>query len=344
MSRWKDGNNAIFQQAQKVHGWGRIHAADRINPDNEEIRRWFLLDGVHNDVMPSYSALVCWKKSDAETLFRKGPSREEFSGIRDILEGLLDEGPVRGISRIENSEEVIRLFLSEAENQELELRDYEVIFAILQHTDDENSQTAAKNLLFTDSCRTAVMEAIRKGKDISLAAYLDLDYKPVLFERMKTSFADSYAQCGALMSDDAYRDQVIDLFRNHLPLKEMRNEPKKCLGLGKEYEKERALEFLIQELKRYPMTGMEFVETALQSEPTRTRNGGLNVLESWVDSAGKPLREILPEIQDLLGRLCEKEPDETVRERMNQLRSGCVSFEQNQYTKKPRFRGSESNI
>ena len=66
MMEWTDGNEAIFDLAKKVRGWGRIHAVERLEPATEEIRRWLLTEGVRNDVMPAYSALTCWQKSGAE--------------------------------------------------------------------------------------------------------------------------------------------------------------------------------------------------------------------------------------------------------------------------------------
>lgn len=110
MLRWKDGNNEVWQLAKKVHGWGRIHAVERIEPDTEEIRKWLLMEAVHNDVMPAYSALTCWNKSEAETILRGDPSREELAAIGDIIEGLLDEGPVPGISALQNSDEIISVY------------------------------------------------------------------------------------------------------------------------------------------------------------------------------------------------------------------------------------------
>lgn len=130
MLGWQDGNHEVWQLAKKIHGWGRIHAVDRIEPDTEEIRKWILTEGVHNDVMPAYSALTCWEKADAGTVLRKGPTREEFTGIRDILDGLIDEGPVLGISGIENRNEIIELFLRTAETFDLTQEDREAVLRI----------------------------------------------------------------------------------------------------------------------------------------------------------------------------------------------------------------------
>lgn len=48
---WEDGNNEVWQLARKIHGWGHIHAIERIEPNTEEIKRWLLEEGVHNNVM-----------------------------------------------------------------------------------------------------------------------------------------------------------------------------------------------------------------------------------------------------------------------------------------------------
>ena len=87
------------------------------------------------------------------------------------------------------------------------------------------------------------------------------------------------------------------------------------------------MEILLQELRRYPLEGQDFVETALQSAPIRTRHFGIGVLESWVSTKQIPLSELLPEMQELLCQLREIEPDEKVKENMTRLIDGNITFE-----------------
>ncbi|MBR0139550.1 MAG: hypothetical protein IJM17_04610 [Firmicutes bacterium] len=119
MLGWEGGNAEIFALAQKVRGWGRIHALDLLKPETSDIREWILLNGVDNDVMPAYSALTAWEKADvAERLY--GPlTKEEFAAIGRIMEALLDEGPVAGISEIEDAEEYVLKYLSLAGSYKL---------------------------------------------------------------------------------------------------------------------------------------------------------------------------------------------------------------------------------
>ena len=133
MKLWDDGNEEIFKLAQKVYGWGRIHAVEKLEPETDEIQRWFLLEGVHNDVLPAYSAMTCWENSYAWEVLQAGPTREEFSGIRDIIEGLMDEGPVLGISTFDNDKEILQKFLEVAETMEPEPEDAAVIETVKEY-------------------------------------------------------------------------------------------------------------------------------------------------------------------------------------------------------------------
>jgi hypothetical protein len=329
MMKWRDGNQEIFELAKKLHGWGRIHAVERIEPRTAEIRRWFLMEGVDNNVMPSYSALSCWIRSDAEQLLNSHPSEEEFSGIRKLLSALLDEGPVQGISALENAEEIILSFLKTAGTMRLTIADYELIYEIQRRfaKESESIAEACRQLFSADACRRVIEEAAKGGRDTEIADEMGIEFRSELLDILASSFAAQYMKCGVLMKDKEYRDRVIRIFAENLPLAEMAAGPGLTLGLGKEYWREAALECLLQQLGEMPMEGQQFVETALQCAPVRTRNCGLNVLESWVNSASVPLKELLPGFYQLLKRLRDTEPDEKVKARMDRLTAGEVKFE-----------------
>ena len=127
---WPSANEELFRLAQRVHGWGRICLAGEILPENETIRRWFLTDAVHNTVHPAYSALDCCRKGNAPAALLGPLSPEEFRGIRDIVGGLLDEGPVKGVSLLEDAEAAMFVFLVRAKEFELSAEDAAVIRAV----------------------------------------------------------------------------------------------------------------------------------------------------------------------------------------------------------------------
>ena len=181
MLRWEHGNDEIWQLAKKVHGWGRIHAIERIEPETEEIRRWLLTEGIHNDVLPAYSALTCWNKSNAEEAVKSGLSREEFTGVRDIIDGLLDEGPCAGISVINDRDEVISIFLDTAAGiTDLTLGDCKVIYGILSYYRKEYSDkcpiaVACKTILHTYRNYCLVIDEARQGRCLDMAAGIGID-------------------------------------------------------------------------------------------------------------------------------------------------------------------------
>ena len=113
MRNWENGNTEIMNIAKSVNGWGKIHAVHYIEPETEEIKYWLLTGAVSNDVMPAYSGWDCYKKADVEAILKKGGlTYEELEGVLSIVDAMLDEGPVLGISNIENPKEILLAVLN----------------------------------------------------------------------------------------------------------------------------------------------------------------------------------------------------------------------------------------
>ena len=128
MQQWENANEEIFRIARRTKGWGRIHAIERLIPDTPEIRDWLLREGIHNTVLPAYSALNCWEGSEAENLLFSGNvSPEDFAAISNLMGALLDEGPCPGLSELEKSDEVVKAYLRRAKEMPSESIDGVVI-------------------------------------------------------------------------------------------------------------------------------------------------------------------------------------------------------------------------
>ena len=325
MRKWENGNEHIFNAAQKVHGWGRIHAIERLAPETAEIKRWLLREGVHNYIVPAYSALECWSKSGAEELlFGDAPlSDEDFRGLCDIINALLDEGPCSGISSVENAEDALARFLQKASGRTLDITDYETVRGICGYC-EENADIAALcgEILGSEQCRECVKSAVKNGEGMELAKSLGIDVKPDVLTVLENDLEKHCYLCSYLMNDDEYRAKAIALFREKLPLSKMKAAPTMELGLGKEFAKEHCLDAIVQFLRNYPLEGTDLIETSLQCSPTRNRNMALNALQSWTDAKQTPLSELLPDMFALLQKLKDIEPDEKVREKMEKLLNG----------------------
>lgn len=328
MLRWSDGNDRIFRLARKTHGWGRIHAVRELEADDNTKRKWLLRNGVHNTVMPGYSALTCWNKSGAsELLFGDEPlSDEDARGLRDIIDALIDEGPCDGISAIENSNDMLLKFLEEMRFGDI--TDFETVRNILAYNDESNEHSSnrinekCRELLGSEKCREAALQAVKEGKSIDLALSLGIDCRDDILKNLESDFDNNAHLCRYLMGDENYREKTFDIFRGKLPLDELKAAPSNELCLGREYVNQRNLVFLIQELKPFPLEGLDLLEISLQCAPPQNRNMALRVLGEWTGATGEPLEKLLPEMYELLKNLFESEPNKFAREAMERLLKG----------------------
>ena len=148
MRNWENGNNEIMNIAKSVNGWGKVHAVHYIEPDTEEIRQWLLTDAVSNDVMPAYSGWDCYKKADVEAVIKKDKlTYEELEGVLSIVDAILDEGPVLGISNIEDPKEVLLNVLNHAiKHAPLSAKDCKIISSILDWQKENLGDTEIESI------------------------------------------------------------------------------------------------------------------------------------------------------------------------------------------------------
>ena len=112
---WENASDELWQMAKRVDGWGRVHAVAELEPENQEMREWLLDDGWRNRVMPAYSALQCAVKGGlAGRLKQQELTDGQFEAATGLLAGLLDEGPVAGISRIDGPAGLLTAYLEHA--------------------------------------------------------------------------------------------------------------------------------------------------------------------------------------------------------------------------------------
>lgn len=145
MVQWENRNEEIFNVVKKVNGWGKIHAVERLEPATEEIKDWLLHEGIKNQVLPAYSALVCYEKAEVEKRLFETPVGElpiqDYRSIGMILYEMLDEGPVAGISAVKNRYKVLKVYLEHGlawqKNERLKLEEYEPNLAIEKYLQDE---------------------------------------------------------------------------------------------------------------------------------------------------------------------------------------------------------------
>lgn len=112
---WEDGNEELFRLARLVHGWGRIFLVHELEANTPEIRRWLLMEGWDNHILSAYSARLCAQRGGLAALLDQGTlTPEEFAAASGLVAALLDEGPVRNISAMEDGKELLEAYLRHA--------------------------------------------------------------------------------------------------------------------------------------------------------------------------------------------------------------------------------------
>ena len=133
----ENSNKEIFEIAKKVKGWGRVHSIGYLEVTNDEIKEWILEEGCHNDVLPAYTAYTCAKKINlVEILNEDKISNKKFNDISYLMNALLDESAITGMSALEDRELLIERYLEKAKTLSSTEEDYEVVRLIREYVED----------------------------------------------------------------------------------------------------------------------------------------------------------------------------------------------------------------
>ncbi len=138
MLMWRTGTQEIFNLVKKVHGWGRIHAIDRLRAETDEIRDWLFYEGVNNNVLPGYSAFPVFMNSEAEKRLNHKMNRRDFDAMSRLIGLLLSDEPVPGLSTLANAGDILSRFLVRAGEQDLNEKDLELIEEIKKFAESKD--------------------------------------------------------------------------------------------------------------------------------------------------------------------------------------------------------------
>jgi hypothetical protein len=120
-----------------------------------------------------------------------------------------------------------------------------------------------------------------------------------------------------MQTDDPERiNRVVRLAEERLPLAEIATGAAEELGLGLEYQAHSALDFVLQDLRRFPRKGWKLIRTGLLSPVTRNRNMALRALAAWERETWSNEAELL------LRRALEVEPNTETRDSIRKVLKG----------------------
>ena len=316
MMKWPNAEEEMLCVGRRVSGWGRIHVVNYIEPKTDETREWILKEGVLNHIGYAYSAYDCYIKCSLSERLSETMDDEEFEGTVNIMTGLLDEGPAKGISRVEDRDVLINKYIMQFNDRKVSLNAYNTvleIFRLLDGEEDKNEILIEKcrGVLLRPDCENVVRKSLKEGEGDRLANALNIDISDDYFRLLESDF-DKYSGLAIpLMREEKNVDRTVSIFEREY--QKFSHDDKEFHGYGSD---EVNMVFCVQELRRYPGKGVSLLKSCIHSPAIQLRNMILRVVEGWMENSGKSLLDISPELQEALLDMLETEKDEDLRLRI----------------------------
>lgn len=332
---------ALWTLAKSVDGWGRIQTVERLAKTSDPaIKAWLIRDGFKNSVMYEYLAYTCAVAGGlAEELARPEIDDALFNGAGEILAALIDGrgGPAEGIYDYEQGVTAIGEYLRHAKGRAQTLNHLLAVktiegFLIGKKGWDERSQagwtpevrqgllTHATEILARPEWKARTLESLKSKDRVEFwnasrsAMALGLDPWDEFFTRV--SAGEDHWFDLFQTKDHGRFGRALELATTKIPLGEIATGPALQMGLGPAFAHHSHLDFVLQELPRFPRQGWPFIKAGMKSPVIRNRNMAIRALAAWP-------REDWPTEADGYVRGCaSNEPDENVREWFEKLISG----------------------
>ena len=343
----KNSNEEIFEIAKKVKGWGRIYSIKYLKVTNDEIKEWILEEGCHNYIIPAYTAYTCAKKINLiEILNQDKISSKKFNDISYLMNALLDEEAITGISQLENRELLIERYLEKAKYLSSTEDDYSAVMTLKEYikNNKEINNDLIKicdKILNSEKTRNNVKELLKEGYGYNIAKYLGIDIDKYILEYLQDNpLKNPYIVFN--ISERENMEKLVSLIEKKLTLEKLEGAPTDKFYPKNEENKEYIfLDTIIRKLGNFGRTERNFVVSLYPVEPTASmdepenfigigenliicalnspyvdiRYGAVNTLESWKEKGYVLSNEIVKNIKNL-----EKiEVDEELKIKLNKL-------------------------
>ena len=286
--------------------------------------------------MYEYTAATCARAGGLlAALSEDGVDRGLLTSAGEILRALIAGGPAEGIDDYEDARPVVDSYLGHMASSAETVEDLLHVHAIGGYLDEDDSRWASRyDAGWTAEARGRLRsecEAIlanpewadrvraKLGSEDELeffhadlaAKALGIDTWDVHRRRLREEPTDPGRWYHVMaLCDEARIGEVVAFAEASIDLPAIATGAGDELGLGPGFEPHRCLDYVLQELRRFPGEGPALIEAGLRSPVVRNRNMAIAALAGWP-------REGLPSgLAGSLERAAGDEPDEGVRERM----------------------------
>lgn len=305
-----------------MHGWGRIHAVEHLQPKDTMIVDWLLTQGWQNTVTSAYSALTCIEKSALlDKLQQDTISPQYYQAAGHLLQAALEGGPLPSLFTLAYGEDLIMAYLIHAAKIPLDLMTIETLLMIRQGLpetdwpDKDALHQQCAHLLATDAVQAFLQSAIQEGQGFDAAFQLGIDCSAEIFAQLRADLANQHQLSHLLLSRGLLVDELIELFSQQLPLAEMATGPADQLGLGQQWSTYHQLNSILQYLGASPGLGEALLLCALNTPITNCRHMALNVLTQWQENGHR----LSQPLKNTLQQLATQEPNADLQNRLQDM-------------------------
>jgi hypothetical protein len=135
----RNANDAIWSIAKEVTDWGKVEALNFLEADTEEMRLWFLTDGVENMISGSHAPLMCAEKGKLDIqLHEDTVTNTIFDGVSKLIMALLYEGHYRLMDGYEYAGQVLMRYTKHAKVHCQTLHHFYVLTQIFNYVDEDD--------------------------------------------------------------------------------------------------------------------------------------------------------------------------------------------------------------
>lgn len=314
--------------AQRLHGWGRVDLVLRMCEQLDatyrpDLAAWLLRHGCSHDILDMDVALPIARAAQlAKALETAEPDVALLDGAGAILYALTYPLLPHSLSEYADGPMAAERYLAFMESRAATLYDFDILKTLQDFLsvgapdwpNQDSLQAKAKEILCQPKWRELAFQHLTDpDKGVAWTARraaraLGIDVKPTIIQLLHQDPQESGYWFELLFQ--ANEDDVrlgIKLAYEYLPLEQMLTGPSAALGVGPGFRWHQCLDYLMQELPRFPGLGEDLLLRCLRSPVIRQRNFTLKSFQAW-----SPM-QITDQIVAAVRETAQSDPEEKVR-------------------------------
>ena len=332
LSNLKDINNYRFELAKKLHSYGKIILVPKLEVSNKEIEEWLFRYGCENEADNGWLAIDVAEKIDLPKYIKENELLEsDIEGLNNIIDGLIEEGPKKGISVYKQKDELFNAIVDKfTKHFEKTIDDvpvniiyFEILCTIYDYLKEENKESyLIKKIddLFKNSIvESTIRHNLVAGKILNNVLYVSRHVpefenyvRGIVYKLFKENLKNGDEKCAIslihyILEEPDKLHLVLDQLRSDLSYRDNLGDPEPVISF-----EDMDLVEIIQTLENYPLEGVDFVTQGLMCKSMHPRHASIRTIKKWVESQDKPAKEYLP--LDLYAALLELKNKEVIKD------------------------------